>query len=104
MGFRRWHVPKNQQRLKRHYSLANVTAIDPLNSKALASGRHRTDESNYRGLGNRTDPRERAQMVELFNILAEKDVKINSQNVKAAISLYFGKKNLLDAEAALKKA
>lgn len=95
---------KNQQRLKRHYGLADVTASDPLNSKALATGRHKTDESNYRGLGYRTDPRERAQMVELFNILAEKDVKINTSNVKAAISLYFGKKNLLEANAALKKA
>lgn len=59
---------KNQTRLKRHYSLSDVTATDPLNAKALASGRHKSDESNYRGLGYRTDPRERGQMVELFNI------------------------------------
>jgi hypothetical protein len=94
---------KNVQRLKRHYSLADVTASDPLNAKALAGGKHKTDQSNYRGLGYRTDARERAQMVELFNILAERDVKINSGNVKAAISLYFGKKNLLEGQAALRK-
>ena len=95
---------KNPQRLKRHYALADVTATDPLNAKALAAGRHKTDESNYRGLGYRTDPRERAQMVELFNILAEDDVKININNVRAAISAYFGKKNLLEAKAARNKA
>lgn len=94
---------KNTQRLKRHYSLADVTSTDPLNATALAAGRHRSDESNYRGLGYRTDPRERAQMVELFNLIAEKDVKINKSNVQAAISLYFSKKNLLEAGAALNK-
>ena len=93
---------KNAVRLKRHYDLANVTSTDPLNAKALASGKHVTDESNYRGLGYRTDPRERAQMVELFNILAEHDVKINAGNVKAAILAYFAKKNLLESKAALK--
>lgn len=95
---------KNQQRLRRHYALANTTGTDPLNAKALATGKHRTDLTSYRGLGYRTDARERAQMVELFNILAEKDTKINSQNVKAAISLYFGKKNLLDAQDSLSRA
>jgi hypothetical protein len=83
---------KNPQRLKRHYALANVTATDPLNARALAKGRHTTDESNYRGLGYRVDPRERSQMVELFNILAEDDVKINASNVKAAISSYLEKR------------
>jgi hypothetical protein len=95
---------KNPKRLKLHYGIADVTAADPLNAKALAGGKHKTDATNYRGLGYRTDARERAQMVELFNILAEGDVKINAGNVKAAISLYFGKKNLLEGMAALKKA
>ena len=45
-----------------------------------------------------------AQMVELFNISAEQDTKINAKNVSASISLYFGKKNLLDAKATLNKA
>lgn len=94
---------KNPPRLKRHFALSAVTATDPLHAKALAGGKHKTDESNYRGLGYRTDARERAQMVELFNILAEGDVKINAGNVKAAISLYFGKKNLLEGRAALGK-
>lgn len=95
---------KNPQRLKRHYGIADVTASDPLNAKALAGGKHKTDASNYRGLGYRTDARERAQMVELFNILAESGVKINAANVKAAISLYFSKKNLLEGRAALRKS
>jgi hypothetical protein len=95
---------KNHKRLKNHFEIANTTATDPLNAKALAKGRHGTDKDNYRGLGYRTDARERAQMVELFNILAENDSKINASNVKAAISYYFGKKNLLVGKAALDKA
>ena len=94
---------KNQQRLKRHYALSEVTATDPLNAKALKTGRHKTDESNYRGLGYRTDPRERGQMVELFNILAEDDVKINSSNVRAAILAYFAKKGSIEAKLARHK-
>lgn len=95
---------KNQTRLKRHYSLSDVTATDPLNAKALASGRHKSDESNYRGLGYRTDPRERGQMVELFNILAEDDEKINSNNVRAAILAYFAKKSSIEAKKARSKS
>ena len=95
---------KNPKRLKHHFDLATVTATDPLNATALAKGRHGTDPDNYRGLGYRTDARERAQMVELFNILAENGSKINASNVKAAIAYYFGKKNLLAGKAALAKA
>jgi hypothetical protein len=95
---------KNQVRLKHHYALADVTATDPLNAKALATGRHKSDESNYRGLGYRTDPRERGQMVELFNILAEDDVKINANNVRAAILAYFAKKSSIEAKQARNKS
>jgi hypothetical protein len=65
------HIPASKLiagATKRHYALADVTATDPLNAKALATGRHKSDESNYRGLGYRTDPRERGQMVELFGL------------------------------------
>lgn len=95
---------KNPKRVKFHFALADITAIDPLNAAALAKGRHGTDKDNYRGLGYRVDARERAQMVELFNILAENGSKINPSNVKAAIVYYFGKQNLISGKAALTKA
>jgi hypothetical protein len=56
----------NDARLKRHFALAGTTGRDPLNAAALAKGRHKTDPENYRGLGYRTDTRERGRLVELF--------------------------------------
>lgn len=84
-------------RLKRHYGLADHIGHDPLNANALASGRHKSDRDNYRGLGNRTDARERAQMVELYEIISSKSEKITAKNVNAAIYAYFAKQALLDA-------
>ena len=88
----------HQDRLKRHYGIADHTGHDPLNSSVLASGRHRSDKDNYRGLGNRTDARERAQMVELFEVISGKSEKITAKNVNAAIYAWFAKQALLDAE------
>ncbi len=61
----------NPTRLKRHFELRKIAGKDPLNAAALAKGRHKTDADNYRGLGYRTDPRERGRFVELFNLQAE---------------------------------
>ena len=88
---------KSAQRLQRHYALADATGSDPLNAQALAEGKHKTDGDNYRGLGYRTDPRERAQMVELFYILAEDGEKIRPKNISAAIYARFAKQAALDA-------
>jgi hypothetical protein len=86
------------QRLKRHYAIADHTGHDPLNASVLAKGRHKTDNDSYRGLGYRTDARERAQMVELFEIVSGTGDKINAKNVKLAIYARFAKQALLDAE------
>lgn len=92
-------LQKNKTRLARHYALADATGRDPLNAQALANGKHKTDESNYRGLGYRTDARERAQMVELFSILAEDGTKVTASNVQSAIYARFAKQAALDAKA-----
>ncbi|GAB9246866.1 hypothetical protein [Bradyrhizobium diazoefficiens] len=86
------------QRLKRHYAIADHTGHDPLNVAVLAKGRHKTDKDNYRGLGYRTDARERAQMVELFEIISGSGDKINAKSVNAAIYARFAKQALLDAK------
>jgi len=91
-------LQKNTTRLERHFALADAKGKDPLNAQALAEGKHKTDESNYRGLGYRVDPRERAQMVELFYILAEDGDKITAKNVNAAIYARFAKQAVLDAK------
>lgn len=91
-------LQNNPVRLDRHFKLVDVTTPDPLNAKALANGRHKTDSSSYRGLGYRTDARERAQLVELFYIIAEDGDRINDKNVKSAIYAWFAKKAVLDAK------
>lgn len=91
-------LQENAARLARHYDLANAKGKDPLNAEALTQGKHTSDKDNYRGLGYRTDPRERAQMVELFHILAEDHSAVTKKNVQAAIYSYFAKMNKLEAQ------
>jgi hypothetical protein len=64
-------LQRNETRLTRHYALADMAGRDPLNAAILAAGRHKTDPQNYRGLGYRTDAKERGRFVELFYLQAE---------------------------------
>lgn len=89
-------LQKNNVRLKRHFSLADSKGKDPLNAKALASGKHKTDAENYRGLGYRTDPKERGRFVELFLLQAESESGITTNSVDAAIKKYHAKLAHLD--------
>lgn len=88
----------NPVRLQRHFALPDVGKPDPLRAAALAKGRHQTDPDNYRGLGYRTDPKERGRFVELFWLQAEKGGGISEKMISAAISAYHAKQALLDAE------
>jgi hypothetical protein len=91
----------NPVRLTRHYALSVTKGTrDPLNARDLAKGRHRSDGDSYRGLGHRTDARERGQMVELFNLLAEDDDRITASKINAAIYAWFAKKAAIDANKA----
>jgi len=65
----------------------------------LAGGRHKTDSDSYRGLGYRTDARERVQMVELFHILAEDGSAITKNKVNVAIYQWFAKRAALEAKS-----
>jgi hypothetical protein len=82
----------NAPRLKRHFDLRKATGKDPLNAPALAKGRHKSDPPNYRGLGYRTDPRERARFVELFFYQAEDGKGITPTAIELAIMKYEVKK------------
>jgi hypothetical protein len=93
----------NGVRLKRHYDLAAATGRDPLNAAALAKGRHRTDPANYRGLGYRTDTRERGRLVELFFLQAEEGKGITKNSIDVAIAKYHAKLALLDVQKAQAK-
>jgi hypothetical protein len=94
----------NATRLKRHFELRKATGKDPLNASALANGRHKTDAENYRGLGYRTDPRERGRFVELFHYQAEQGSGITPSAIDIAIKQYHVKQAQLEVEKAKAKA
>jgi len=94
----------NKVRLKRHFDLAAIASNDPLNASALADGNHKTDAENYRGLGYRTDAKERGRFVELFYMQAESGKGITPNLVDAAIKQYHAKHAALDAAKAKEKA
>lgn len=96
-------LQSNKTRLKRHYDLANQEKYDPLNAKILAKVRHKTDPDNYRGLGSRTDVKERGRLTELFYFQAEKSEGITKALAEAAIARYYAKQAMLEAKEAEKR-
>jgi hypothetical protein len=89
----------NEVRLKRHFSLRNSAGKDPLDAESLARGRFKSDAANYRGLGNRTDPRERGRLVELFYLQAESGLGISFSVIQNAIRKYEMKVIALEIDA-----
>ncbi|MBD3665969.1 hypothetical protein H9Q16_18685 [Sulfitobacter sp. TSTF-M16] len=93
-------LSENLTRLKRHYSLAEKgKSKDPLRADLLANGRHSTDPANYRGLGYRSDPKERGRFAELFWLQAEKGLGISKKGIELAIQEYEAKQANLRARA-----
>jgi hypothetical protein len=96
-------LQKNPTRLERHYGLRKATGKDPLNASALANGRHKTDSANYRGLGYRSDAKERGRFVELFFLQAEDGDGITTKSIEVAIKQYHAKQAQLDVIKAKEK-
>jgi hypothetical protein len=94
----------NRTRQKRHFDLRKKPSGDPLNAPALAKGRHKTDPENYRGLGYRTDAKERGRMAELFFLQAENGSQITRANVDLAVKKYHAKEAQLEVSRAEEKA
>lgn len=94
----------NSPRLKRHFDLRTTTGKDPLNAAALAKGRHKTDPDNYRGLGYRTDAKERGRLVELFNLQAENGEGITPSAIDIAIQEYHIKLLVVEKEKTKERA
>jgi hypothetical protein len=86
----------NPTRIARHYKLSEKAGGDPLNSTALAKGKHKTDPHNYRGLGTRTDAKERGRLVELFSLQTEKGDGISPALINVAIAKYHVKLGQLE--------
>lgn len=97
------NLQDNGVRLKRHYELSKCTKNDPLNAKVLAKAKHKTDPENYRGLGTRTDVKERGRLAELFYFQADKGTGITKDLTTAAIMRYYAKQAMIEAEEAAKR-
>lgn len=97
-------LSKNKARQKRHFELRAPGSKDPLQAAALAKGRHKADPENYRGLGYRTDAKERGRLVELFYKQAEKGDKITPTMVDLAIKKAVAKEAVLEVSKAAEKA
>ena len=93
----------NDVRLKRHYDLSKIENTDPLSASVLAKGRHKTDPENYRGLGTRTDKKERGRLVEVFYLQAEKGTGITKPIVDLGLKKYHAKLANLEVIEAEKK-
>lgn len=99
-AFTAGYLNGNSVRLHRHFALKNQTGRDPLNAAALAKGRHKTDAENYRGLGYRTDAKERGRFVELFYLQAEKGNGITADLIDLAMKKYHAKQATLEVHRA----
>lgn len=81
-------LEENSVRRKRHFELGSPSTIDPFNASALAKARHKSDPPTYRGLGTRTDKKERGRLSELFYLQAENGKGINKPLIDVAIQQY----------------
>jgi len=97
-------LSSNGIRLKRHYDIRKMKGRDPLNASMLAKGRHKSDSDNYRGLGYRTDSKERGRFVELYFAQAEKGEGITKVLIDLAIKKYHAKQALLEVKEAETRA
>lgn len=88
------------EKLSNHFALKDAQKTDPLNAEALADGRHKSDAPNYRGLGYRTDAKERGRLAELFFYQADKGELIDAKAVDVAIKRFHAKQAYLDAKEA----
>jgi hypothetical protein len=97
-------LSENPTRLKRHFLLRETKGKDPLNAASLAQGHHKTDPENYRGLGYRTDAKERGRLVELFYLQGEKGEGISKALIDLAIKKFHAKQALSEVWEAEAKA
>jgi len=96
-------LQNNKTRLKRHFDLAEVKDQDPLYANLLAKAKHKSDPENYRGLGTRTDVKDRGRLAELFFLQAEKGGGFTKSMVDLAIKKYHAKQSNLEVIEAEKK-
>lgn len=101
-------LQRGKKRLEKLYSLpALCGSSDPLNAEAMQKAKHPIIDknSNYRGLGTRTDENDRGRLLQLFTEYSNSEKpKINLEMCNAAIELYHGNAAKKEADKKRKKA
>jgi hypothetical protein len=80
----------NKKRLDKFYKLPDKTkSKNPLSAKEMSEYKHQSDLKTYRGLGTRTDKKERGKLIELFLLYSEKqEPTITHYLIDAAVTNY----------------
>ena len=85
-------LQRDSQKLKKFYSLVKMSRKDPLNAKAMSQAKHeKSDPDTYRGLGARSDKRDRGRMAQLFLLYSDSHTKtkvIDSNLIDVAIEKF----------------
>jgi hypothetical protein len=94
------------KRLKKLYSLPDLSGdMDPLNAKAMSEARIEEDPETYRGLGTRSESKERGRMLKLFLLFSKSSKpKISLEMCKAAMQDFTAQDLLSRAHESKKKA
>ncbi|MFN0157085.1 MAG: hypothetical protein ACKVRP_03315 [Bacteroidota bacterium] len=96
-------LQKDNRRLAKLYSLPkNAKKTDPLSANIMSDYKHHSDKKTYRGLGTRSDKRERGRLAEVFLVYSQKEEKyLTAALIDLAVSQYHTK---LSTEDVRKKA
>lgn len=100
-------LQRDKKKLNKFYSLPDKSGDkDPLNALAMRDAKHKTiDSESYRGLGTRTDDKERGRLLQLFlNYSASDKPRISKDMCNTAIDIYHANRAKIDAEEKRKKA
>jgi len=100
-------LQKNKSRLDKLYQLVKASGNkDPLAAKEMSEYKHHDyDPKTYRGLGTRSDKKERGKLVQLFLLYsdpASQSTRIDTRLIDAAVTDYHAK--FLEQESKKKKA
>jgi len=81
-------LQSDKKRLEKLYKLPDKTKkTNPLSAKEMSEYKHQSDQKTYRGLGTRTDKKERGKLIELFLLYSQKlETSITPNLIDAAVS------------------
>ena len=84
---------QDKNKLAKLYKLTEKTKnSNPLSAKEMSEYKHQSDQKTYRGLGTRTDKKERGKIIELLLLYSNKqETTITTNLIDAAVSSFLTK-------------